>query len=168
MTQSGSFSFCPVCGGQLAQQYVPEEGRERLVCAQCARIHYVNPLVVAGTLPLHGDEVWLLRRAIEPRYGFWTFPAGYMEMGESVEDAAVRETREELNLRVRLGSLLGAYSAASVSSVTIVYLAEALSEPSAGNETLDFASFSRSSIPWADLAFWSTQRALEDWIRLAD
>jgi ADP-ribose pyrophosphatase YjhB (NUDIX family) len=159
-------SFCPSCGAPLASRYVPDEGRERLVCTQCDRIHYINPIVVAGVLPVAEGRIWLLRRAIEPRYGAWTFPAGYMEMGESVAEAAVRETREELNLEVRLGNLFNVYSLPTMSSVTVVYLAEALGEPSIGQETLDFASFAPDEVPWPDLAFWSTQQALRDWVRL--
>jgi 8-oxo-dGTP pyrophosphatase MutT (NUDIX family) len=94
--------FCPACGNRLETQYVEEEGRERPVCVVCGRIHYRNPVVVAGLLPLVDGRLWMLRRAIEPRYGFWTFPAGYMELGETVEQAAIRETREELNLDVEL------------------------------------------------------------------
>jgi len=157
--------FCEVCGGPLVERFVPEEERDRLVCVHCGHIHYINPKIVAGTIPVAAGRVWLLRRAIEPRLGAWTFPAGFMEMGETVEEAAARETLEELNLRVRLGRLLNVYSRHVTSTVHIVYLAEALSEPTGGKETLEFASFGPGEIPWDELAFWSTREALEDWIR---
>lgn len=164
MTDLGAASYCTVCGQSLVEQFVPQEERERLVCSQCGHIHYINPKIVAGTIPIQDGGVWLLRRAIEPRLGAWTFPAGFMEMGESVKDAATRETMEELNLQVKLGPLLNVYSRSITSTVHIVYLAEAISTPSAGKETLDFALFAPDSIPWDDLAFWSTHEALRDWI----
>jgi ADP-ribose pyrophosphatase YjhB (NUDIX family) len=157
-------AFCPDCGQALFERFVPEEDRFRLVCDSCGRIHYINPVVVAGTIPVRESGVWLLRRAIEPRYGAWTFPAGFMEMGETVEDAARRETKEELNLDVRLERLLGVYSRPPMTTVHVVYLAQALSEPTAGRETLEFAWFRSGQIPWDELAFWSTRTALQEWV----
>jgi ADP-ribose pyrophosphatase YjhB (NUDIX family) len=156
--------FCPACGNRLETQYVEEEGRERPVCVVCGRIHYRNPVVVAGLLPLVDGRLWMLRRAIEPRYGFWTFPAGYMELGETVEQAAIRETREELNLDVELDRLLGVYSFAHISTVHVIYRARALTEPSAGSEALDIGCFSAREIPWDELAFATTHQALTDWV----
>jgi ADP-ribose pyrophosphatase YjhB (NUDIX family) len=158
-------AFCPACGDRLQHRFVPEEDRERLVCEACGHIYYLNPKIVAGTIPVIDGRVWLLRRGIEPRLGYWTFPAGFMELGETVQEAASRETLEELNLEVKLGPLLNVYSRPEMSTVHIIFLAEALSEPSKGKETLEFASFAPSDIPWTELAFWSTQRALEDWIQ---
>lgn len=148
----------------MREKYVPDEQRERLVCQRCSSIHYLNPPVVAGAIPVANGKLWLLRRAIEPRYGAWTYPAGFMEMGESVQDAAQRETREELNLEIRLDGLLGVYSRAAMSNVVVVFSAEALGEPSIGHETLEVASFAPDEIPWDELAFWSTHAALRDWI----
>jgi ADP-ribose pyrophosphatase YjhB (NUDIX family) len=156
--------FCPSCGGSLEVRFVEEEERDRPVCRGCGRIHYRNPVVVAGLIPAADGKIWMLRRAIEPRYGYWTFPAGYMELGETVEQAAVRETREELNLTVRLERLLGVYSFSHISTVHVIYCAEALSDPRPGSEALDIAPFSPDAIPWDDLAFATTRRALEDWI----
>jgi len=156
-------AFCPTCGGRLEQRYVAEELRDRLVCTQCERIHYINPAVVAGVIPVADGGVWLLRRAIEPRYGTWTFPAGFMELGETVEDAAIRETREELNLEVRLEGLLGVYSRPTLSTVHVVYLAVAVGTPSIGQETLAFRHFAPDQIPWNDLSFTTTEQALRDW-----
>ncbi|HZU11223.1 MAG TPA: NUDIX hydrolase [Chloroflexota bacterium] len=167
MTVSAGTDFCPGCGGSLVEQFVSAEGRDRLVCTQCARIHYVNPAPVAGTIPVSDGRLWLLQRGIEPRLGYWTFPAGFMEMGETVEEAACRETREELNLEVRLRGLIGVYSYATGTTIHIVYAADALTEPSAGEETLAFAAFLPQEIPWSELAFASTRDALQDWIRAA-
>ena len=157
-------SFCAACGRRLVERFVAEEARERLVCGACGEIRYVNPLLVAGTIPVAGGRVWLLRRAIEPRYGAWTFPAGYMELGETVEEAAIRETSEELGVEVSLGPLLNVYSRRATTSVLMVFLAETLGEPRGGKETLEFATFHPDSIPWDDLAFWNTEAALRDWV----
>jgi ADP-ribose pyrophosphatase YjhB (NUDIX family) len=157
-------SYCTSCGHPLADRFVPDEGRNRLVCTYCGQISYVNPNVVAGVIPVANRRVWLLRRGIEPRLGAWTYPAGYMEMGETVEDAAKRETREELNLDVRIDRLLGVYSRPPMTTVVIVYVAEALSTASIGHETLEIGSFGPAEIPWDGLAFWSTRAALSDWV----
>lgn len=130
----------------------------------CGHIYYLNPKIVAGTIPVKDGRVWLLRRAIEPRRGFWTFPAGFMEMGETVEEAAIRETLEELNLHVEMGDLVGIYSRPEMTTVHIIYRTQAISEPSAGKESLGFRLFMPSEIPWGELAFWTTRRALEDWV----
>ncbi|HEX6509541.1 MAG TPA: NUDIX hydrolase [Chloroflexota bacterium] len=158
-------SFCPACGHGLSRQYVDAEERDRLVCTGCTEIFYINPKVVAGTIPVADGRVWLLRRAIQPRLGAWTFPAGFMEMGETVEQAAARETFEELRLHVRIDRLLNIYSRPVTPTVLIVYIAQALSQPAVGNEALEIASFSPEEIPWSDLAFWNTEEALRDWVR---
>jgi ADP-ribose pyrophosphatase YjhB (NUDIX family) len=135
------------------------------VCTACGHITYLNPNVVAGAIPVACSRIWLLRRAIEPRLGAWTYPAGYMEMGETVEEAARRETREELNLDIRIERLLGVYSRPPMTTVVIVYLATAISGASVGHETLEVGSFAPSEIPWDELAFWSTRAALTDWVK---
>lgn len=160
-----AYNFCPVCGNRLEVRLLPDEDRERLVCISCSHIHYINPIVVAGTIPVVGDRVWLLRRAIEPRLGSWTFPSGFMEMGESVEQAAIRETREELNMQVKLGPLLNVYSRPGAPSVLVAFLAEALSQPSLSAEALEYDLFAPNAIPWDDLAFPYTRAALLDWTR---
>jgi ADP-ribose pyrophosphatase YjhB (NUDIX family) len=157
--------FCPGCGEPLEQRFVAAEERERLVCTACGEIHYINPKVVAGVVPAQDGRVWLLRRAIQPRLGAWTFPAGFMEMGETVEQAARRETFEELHMEVRITKLLNIYSRPSSPTVLIVYLADALSDPTGGSEALEFARFKPDEIPWRSLAFWNTEAALRDWVR---
>ncbi|HZT95326.1 MAG TPA: NUDIX hydrolase [Chloroflexota bacterium] len=160
-------SYCPVCGGSLELRLVAGETRERLVCPE-NHILYENPTVVAGTIPFSDGRVWLLRRAIEPRAGTWTFPAGYMEIGESVEDAASRETLEEICLEVEIGRLLNVYSWPETSIVFVVYLAEASGLAAAGDEALEVRAFAPSEIPWDDLAFRSTHEALKDWMLATD
>jgi ADP-ribose pyrophosphatase YjhB (NUDIX family) len=155
-------SFCPTCGSGLDRKFVELEGRDRLVCP-AGHIHYENPNVVAGTIPVRDGRVWLLRRSIEPRTGFWTFPAGYMELGESAEEAAARETLEEIGLDVKLTGLLNVYSRPEAVAVFIVYLATAEGEAIACDEALEVRAFAPHEVPWEDLAFWSTRRALEDW-----
>lgn len=159
-------AFCARCGGPLEVQWVEVEGRERLVCRSCGFILYLNPKVVAGVIPVHDGRVLLLRRKIEPARGKWTFPAGYVELGESVEEAAVRETREEVALEIDELSLLNVYSYRGSPVVTVVYLSRIVGgEPRAGEEAEEVAFFPTGALPWEDLAFRSTREALQDWIR---
>ncbi len=160
--------FCSRCGQPTSRKFIPAEERKRDVCETCGHIHYVNPKIVAGTLPVDHRTVWLVRRAIEPRLGFWTHPAGFMEIGETVEEGAARETREELGMQVEVQKLLGVYSRTRMNTVHIVYLARPLSGPTGGAETLEFASFTPETAPWDRLAFWSTHRALRDWMQMLD
>lgn len=139
-----------------------------MVCDSCGYIHYRNPTPVAGTIPVTDGGVWLLRRAVAPRIGYWTFPAGFMELGETVEEAAVRETREELNLQVEIERLLNVYSWSHLHTIHIIYVARAVSSPSAGSEALDFGLFAPNEIPWDDLAFNTTHAALRDWLALPE
>ena len=158
--------FCLRCGGGLRQAYVAAEKRRRRVCGKCAFIAYQNPKVVAATLPLRDGRIYLLRRDIEPSRGLWTFPAGYQEMGETVEQAALRETREEIRCRVKITGLHNIYSYPDAGVVTIVYKAAVVGRaPSPGHETQAVRAFSPSEIPWEKLAFRSTFHALKEWIQ---
>lgn len=151
------------CGERLATSVPAGDTRERLVCKVCRFVHYLNPRPVAGTIPVRDDgHVLLVRRAIEPRTGAWVFPGGFMDVGESAEDAAVRETLEEANLAVQNLSLLGVYTRTGPGVVVIVYEAEAVGEASAGHETTEVAWFAPGAIPWEELAFDSTAAALRD------
>jgi ADP-ribose pyrophosphatase YjhB (NUDIX family) len=145
---------------------VPEEGRHRFRCGGCGFIAYQNPKVVAATLPVFRGKMVLLRRAIEPARGLWTYPAGFMELGESVEEAARRETREEICCRVELEGLQGIYSYADASVVTVVYRAQVVGRgPRAGVEAQEVRAFGRGDVPWRELAFRSTFEALRDWAK---
>lgn len=163
------YNFCTVCGTHLQVAQPPTEDRPRLVCPQCGYIQYVNPKVVGGTLPIEDGRVWLLRRGIEPRLGYWTYPAGYQEVDEFTEDAAIRETQEEIGCSVEIDRLLGVYSRPASQVVVIVYLAHFASlgsVPCLTTEALEVGSFGRNEIPWRDLAFPSTEQALRDWAAL--
>ena len=160
----GEMRFCPKCGDNLSRRRLESEDRDRLVCNTCRFILYENPKVVAGVLPIKSGSVVLLRRGIQPRIGTWTFPSGFMELNESIEDAAVRETKEETNLEVANLTLLNVYSRVTAGLVVVVYMADVLGgAPSLGRETLEIAEFSPSQIPWSDLAFDTTRWALEEW-----
>src|SRR5688500_3357180 len=164
-----SFKHCPLCAGYLHQSIVPSEGRDRLVCEGCGYIFYLNPRVVCGSLPVQDGKLWLLRRGIEPRLGYWTYPAGYQELDETCEEAAIRETYEEIGVRIQLTALLGVYSRANAPVVNIVYLARLVPNgtlPAPTDEALEVALVSPKDIPWSALAFESTTRVLADWVRI--
>ncbi len=157
--------FCPQCGGALREEWVEGEGRDRLVCQACRYILYLNPKVVAAAIPHKDGRIILLRREIEPARGKWTYPAGFVELGESVEEAAIRETREEVSLDVGELSLLNVYSYRESPVVTVVYLARIVGgDPRPGNEAQEVAHFLPDDIPWEELAFRSTRDALRDWV----
>lgn len=165
-SQLAQIKRCHCCGGTLRPKYLREEKSRRLVCADCAFIAYQNPKIVAATLPVRGGRIYLLKRDIEPARGRWTFPAGYMELGESVEQAAVRETREEIRCRVKLEGVHNIYSYKDAGVVTIVYLARIVGPaPRAGHETQAVKAFRPGEIPWEKLAFRSTFQGLRDWVR---
>jgi ADP-ribose pyrophosphatase YjhB (NUDIX family)/predicted RNA-binding Zn-ribbon protein involved in translation (DUF1610 family) len=169
LRQGGEFPvlFCPQCGGRLRSQFVPRDQKERLVCQDCGFIFYQDPKVSAWTIPMIDGKVVLARRAIEPARGRWVFPGGYMERGETVPEAAERETLEEVNLRVRATRPVGVYSYPTSIVVVIVYACEVVGgEPAVGNETLEVRTFGLDEIPWEELAFPSTRDALRDFIRM--
>ena len=161
--------FCPNCGGHLSERLLETEDRPRLVCDQCQRIVYLNPRVVAGVIIERGGRVLLLRRALEPRRGTWTFPAGYMEIDETAEEAAVRETEEEVGLKVNLGPLVGVYSRPAPESpgiLTVVFQSQRpTGQVKVGHEALEARWFDLDDIPWDDLSFPTTHSALRDWLR---
>ncbi len=158
--------FCHLCGKKLKTKYVSDERRRRLVCGHCGTVAYLNPRVVAGALPVKNGKVLLLVRGIPPRKGYWTFPGGFVELGETVSAGAVRETREEVKMRVAVESLLGAYSYPFTGTVVVVYSAKVLSgKGTPTSEALEVGWFKPSEIPWDQLAFHSTRDALTDWLR---
>jgi ADP-ribose pyrophosphatase YjhB (NUDIX family) len=161
--------YCFNCGSHLVESLLPTEERLRLNCPACGHIHYVNPKVVCGTLPLQDGKVWLLRRGIEPRLGFWTHPAGFQEIDETTEEGALRETLEEMGCRVALDGLLGVYSRPHA-PVNVVYLAHVLPDgglPRTTVEAVEVRAFAPDELPWGELAFISTARALEEWVKRA-
>jgi len=147
-------NFCSVCGAKVVLRVPPGDSLPRYVCDHCNTIHYRNPLVVVGTIPEWDDRVLLCRRAIEPRYGLWTLPAGFMELGETTAQAALRETMEEAKARVDLGEVFALLSVPHVDQVHIFYRARLLDRDFApGAETLEVGLFRESEIPWKEIAF---------------
>src|SRR6476659_5992522 len=163
--QHPDYRFCPACGGTLEARRLKAGEPDRLVCTACGFIFYMDPKVAVGTVIRTNDErLVLVRRAIEPGYGLWVFPGGYVDRGEEITAAAIREAREEAGLDVRLEGLINIYSYPGRPIVIIVYKASIV----AGNlrideESLEARLFSRAEIPWGELAFRSTREALEDY-----
>jgi ADP-ribose pyrophosphatase YjhB (NUDIX family) len=162
--------FCSQCGEGVEQKIPQGETLSRAVCPACQTIHYQNPKIVAGCLPEGEGKILLCRRAIEPRLGFWTFPAGFMELGESTEEAAARETLEEANARVTIQTLYSVFSLPHVDQVYIVYraiLQDLNFGP--GEESLEVRLMPIEAIPWDQLAFpvirETLQRYVEDTAR---
>ncbi|MCZ6625362.1 MAG: NUDIX hydrolase [Deltaproteobacteria bacterium] len=161
------YRFCPRCGGGLESRKLKANEPKRLVCQKCSFVFYLDPKVVVGTLFTIEDRVVLLRRGIEPAMGKWVFPGGYVDRGERVGDAAIREAKEESLLDVGLRALLGVYSYPRSPNVIVVYAAEVVGgELGPGDESLEAKAFSVSDIPWDGLAFTSTREALIDYIKL--
>ncbi len=162
---SEALQHCPHCGAPLVLRLLPSEDRPRLVCDR-GHILYVNPKVIVGVIPERRGRVLLMRRAIEPRYGAWTFPGGFMEIDETVEECAVREAPEEGGVEVRLRGLVGVYSRPAPDGpgiVSIVYRGRIASgEVDVGREALEARWFRPEEIPWDELAYETTRWALRD------
>jgi len=158
--------FCSECGQPVVTAIPAGDNRKRFVCRNCGIVHYQNPRIVAGCVPEYRDEILLCRRAIEPRSGYWTVPAGFMELGETVADAAARETLEEAEARVEVGALIAVVDVVQAKQVH-VFFAGTLPEPTfgTGDETLAVALFKADDIPWDDIAFPSVRIALEQFLR---
>jgi ADP-ribose pyrophosphatase YjhB (NUDIX family) len=153
---------CKNCGAAVVYR-VPDDGdtRERAVCPACDTIHYENPLNVVGTVPYSGDRVLLCKRNIEPRWGKWTLPAGFMELGETTEEGAARETEEEAGAEIQLEGLLTVLSVPRVSQVHLFYRAKLLSERfDPGHETIEARLFQENEIPWEEIAFRTVRETL--------
>ncbi len=159
------YSFCPLCGGDLEPRSLKPTEPDRLVCIRCGFIFYQDPKVAVGTIIRDNDHrLVLVRRAIEPGYGKWVFPGGYVDRGEEVRAAAVREAREEAGLEVQLDHLINVYSYGS-SPVIIVYAATFLGGSLAvDDEGLEARWFTPDAIPWEELAFRSTHDALHEYL----
>lgn len=163
----GAFRFCPLCGGALELRLLKATEPERLVCTRCEFVLYLDPKVAVGTIIRNGDDrIVLVRRAIEPGYGKWVFPGGYVDRGEEVVAAAMREAREECGLDVRIDRLVNVYSYAGRAPVVIVFAATMTGGCLAcDDEGLDARFFDQAEIPWDDLAFRSTADALREFLR---
>jgi ADP-ribose pyrophosphatase YjhB (NUDIX family) len=160
--QFRAIKHCRACGNPVEYRLPVDDNRERAVCTVCATVHYENPLNVVGTVPVWGDQVLLCRRNIEPRYGFWTLPAGFMELGETAEQGAVRETEEEAGARIELQGLYTLLDVVRVGQVHFFFRARLLDTDFApGPETIEARLFSEAEIPWDDLAFKTVRKTLE-------
>jgi 8-oxo-dGTP diphosphatase len=150
--------FCPRCG-KPPQVDFPRS----IVCPHCGYGAYYNPKPVACAIPRDDQgRVWLLRRGFEPNVGKWSMPGGFVDLGESVEDAARREVMEEMAIEIAIEGLVGVYSRAEDRTLVVVYAASARGTPSRTEEALEVCAFAPTEIPWQALAFWSDEKALRD------
>jgi len=157
--------FCPRCGHGLETRSLKEGEPDRFVCPACSFIYYLDPKLAACTIFLFDGGIVLLKRGIEPRKGKWVFPGGFVDRGESVEAAAIRETLEEVNLRVSLVGILDVYSFPGQDVVVVVYAADVVGGLlEARDESLEVKVFAPETVPWDELAFESTRAALRDYI----
>jgi len=157
-------NFCSHCGAPVSLKIPAGDSLPRHVCDQCGTIHYQNPKVVVGALAEWEDKILLCRRAIEPRYGFWTLPAGFMELGETVRDGALRETIEEAGAKVEMQELFTLLNVVRVGQVHFFYRARLLDtrfEP--GPETLEARLFREDEVPWEQIAFRTVKETLRRW-----
>lgn len=155
-------TFCSACGHITTARIPHGDNRLRDCCDKCGAVHYINPRPVVGTIPIWGDKVLLCRRAIEPRLGKWTLPAGFMETGETTGEGALRETHEEAGARIRLGPLFSMIDVPHVQQVHIFFRADLLDTHFAvGTESLEVTLFSERDIPWEELAFRTVSTTLE-------
>jgi ADP-ribose pyrophosphatase YjhB (NUDIX family) len=162
MFQPRSFKHCKACGSPVLYVTPPDDNRERATCTACGTVHYENPLNVVGTLPVWDDKVLLCRRNIEPRHGYWTLPAGFMELGETTEQGAVRETTEEAGARVELQGLFTLLNVPRVGQLHLFYRARLLDTDFApGPETIEAQLFAEHEVPWENLAFRTVKTTLE-------
>lgn len=158
--------FCSRCGMELRFGPISGEERERLACPSCGFIFYVNPRLVVTTLPVTDrGEVILIRRGIAPGYSMWAQPGGFLEIDETVHDAAVRETLEETGLLVEPGRIIGLYSRLPAAVVVVAFEARIVGgEPRATHESLETRPFAPDRIPWPEIAFETSVRAIRDWV----
>jgi ADP-ribose pyrophosphatase YjhB (NUDIX family) len=153
--------YCRACGTAVAYRVPPDDNRERAVCPACGTVHYENPLNVVGTLPVWDERVLLCKRAIEPRYGLWTLPAGFLELGETTAQGALRETIEEAGAQIELGALFSVLNVVRVGQLHLFYLARMTSSAlDPGSETLEARLFTEDEVPWDQIAFRTVRETL--------
>ena len=156
--------FCANCGAKVVQRVPPGDSLPRWVCDECGEIHYQNPKLVVGTVPEHEGRILLCRRAIEPRYGYWTLPAGFMENDETTAQAALRETQEEAGATIEMGAPFTLISVPRVNQVHLYYRARLKNlEFKPGEETLEVALVDEAKIPWKEIAFRTVGLTLKHW-----
>jgi len=157
-----AMNYCSHCGTPVSHRIPDGDNRHRYVCDACGAIHCQNPRMVVGCLPVWEDQVLLCRRAIEPRYGLWTLPAGFMENGETTAEGARRETLEEAGARVEINALYTLINVPDIDQVSLLFRARLLDlDFAAGEESLEVALFGEADIPWDELAFRTVRNTLE-------
>ncbi|WP_088279216.1 NUDIX hydrolase [Ideonella sp. A 288] len=162
MLETHRIKHCRRCGTAVEYRVPIDDNRERAVCPGCGEVHYENPLNVVGTVPVWGEQVLLCRRNIEPRYGLWTLPAGFMELGETVADGALRETVEEAGARIELQGLFTMLNVVRVGQVHLFYRARMLDTSlDPGPETIEARLFLEHEIPWDEIAFRTVRVTLK-------
>ena len=160
------YKFCPRCGSRLGVRLLKRDDPERLVCESCGFVFYLGPKLVAGAIVEMDGGIVLIQRDIEPGYGKWTFPGGFVERGERAEAAARREMLEESGLEIEVGEIIGLYTYDGQVPAIAVFAAEVTGgEPTPLDETMDIRSFPRDGLPWTEMAFPSTEQALKDYLR---
>ena len=156
-----SIRHCKACGAPAEYRVPADDNRERATCTGCGTVHYENPLNVVGTVPAWDDQVLLCRRNIEPRHGYWTLPAGFMELGETAAEGALRETVEEAGAHVEMGPLFTFLNVVRVGQVHLYFRARLLdTEFAPGPETIEAQLFREDEIPWDELAFRTVRETL--------
>lgn len=158
-------NYCSNCGHEISFGKIPDDEFERFFCEKCHTIHYINPKMIVGALPLWQDKILLCKRAIEPRKNLWTLPAGFLERGERIEDGAIRETSEEANADIDIVRLFSVYSLPRVGQVYCLFLADLLNlnfHP--GPESLEVELFGKEQIPWDEIAFSAIKFTLNKFI----
>jgi ADP-ribose pyrophosphatase YjhB (NUDIX family) len=160
------YKFCPRCGNRLGVRLLKRGDPERLVCESCPFVFYLGPKLVAGAILELDGGIVLIQRDIEPGYGKWTFPGGFVERGERAETAAEREVLEESGLEIEVGEIVGLYTYDGQIPAIAVFAAEVTGgEPTPLDETMDIRSFPTEGLPWTEMAFPSTTQALKDYLR---
>ena len=160
------YEFCPRCAGRFESRRLKDGDPERLVCGACGFVFYLGPKLVAGAIVELDGGMVLIQRAIEPGYGLWTFPGGFVERGEVAEAAAARETLEETGLEIEVTGIVGLYTYEDQAPAIAVFAARVTGgEPAPLDETLDVRAFPREGLPWSEMAFPSTEHALKDYLR---
>ena len=155
--------YCAECGSATENKIPEGDNRPRDCCTVCDLIHYTNPKIICGTIPVRGESVLLCKRAIEPRYGKWTLPGGFMENGETVSQGAFRETLEETNTEVEMEELYAIFNVPQINQVYMLYLAKVVADDySSTSESLDVKFFTENEIPWDDLAFPFVPKVLKN------
>lgn len=159
-------NYCSLCGQTLSIRKPEDDERERHICDGCGHIHYLNPKIIVCTVPCFEDQVLLCKRAIEPRYGYWTVPGGFMENDETSQEGALRETREEANASVELHDIYSLYNLPHINQVHLFFRSTLLNlDFSAGIESLDVRLFKESEIPWDEIAFPPVEDTLKNYFQ---